>query len=136
MRNRRDQKDFRGLVEVMIELKLKCIELMQYDPHNHFEIDYSRVEIHFLNTIKSLNRTTDEVLAFGYELRRQDLADDHSAEFLSGLIQPSILVDIILSNYWDADDQRMKCDMKKKFRVAVGESHPLVYLKNHFRNFN
>ena len=31
----------------------------------------------------------------------------------------------------------MKCDLKKKFRLEIADSKsPLVYLKNHFKNFD
>jgi len=30
----------------------------------------------------------------------------------------------------------MKCDIKKTFKLKIGEANPLVYLKNHYQNFN
>lgn len=52
------------------------------------------------------------------------------------VVKPSVLTDIIMSNYWDKSDQKMKCDNKKTFKLIVGQGNPLVYLKNHFMNFN
>ena len=60
----------------------------------------------------------------------------HTEKLLVGVVKPYILVDIILSNYWDETEARMKCDLKKKFKLVIGENNsPLVYLKNHFKNF-
>jgi len=120
----------------MIFLKQQCVELMQRDPDNHFGVDFSKVESLFIGTITSLNEDVNQVLVFGYELRKQDLSDEHSYEFLSGLVKPPILVDIILSNYWDDGEKKMKCDFKKKYKLVIGDNNPLVYLKNHFKNFN
>ena len=30
----------------------------------------------------------------------------------------------------------MKCDIKKTYKLMVGDCNPIVYLKNHFKNFN
>ena len=76
------------------------------------------------------------MLAFGYELRKQDHNNIYTENLLVGVVKPNILVEIILSNYWDDTEARMKCDLKKKFKLIIGENNsPLVYLKNHFKNF-
>ena len=77
------------------------------------------------------------MLAFGYELRKQDKKNNHTSDLIVGIVKPQILVDIIQSNYWDEGEVRMKCDLKKKFRLEIADSKsPLVYLKNHFKNFD
>jgi len=30
----------------------------------------------------------------------------------------------------------MKCDIKKTYKMMVGDGNPIVYIKNHFKNFN
>lgn len=60
----------------------------------------------------------------------------HTNLLLDEVVKPQILGDIILSNYWDEQDQKMKCDIKKTFRLHIGDcSSQLMYLKNHFKNF-
>ena len=45
---------------------------------------------------------------FAFELRKQDVSDKYSFEFLNGQVEPSILVDIILSNKWNENLKRME----------------------------
>ena len=61
----------------------------------------------------------------------------HTNLLLDEVVKPSMLVDMILSNYWDDQDGQMKCDIKKTFRMQIGDNNShLMYLKNHFKNFN
>lgn len=47
----------------------------------------------------------------------------HTNLLLDEVVKPSILVDVILSNYWDSEDQQMKCDIKKTFKMRIGENN-------------
>lgn len=60
----------------------------------------------------------------------------HTNLLLNDVVKPAVLGQIILSNYWDEEDQLMKCDINKTFNLRIGDSSSqLMYLKNHFKNF-
>lgn len=83
-----------------------------------------------------MNNDLDKLFEFAYELRKQDKnrSSQHSTMLLKGNVKPPIVANIILSNYWDDDEKKMKCDYSKRFKIHVSDSNPLVYLKNYFKN--
>ena len=44
----------------------------------------------------------------------------HTNLLLMDVVKPTVLTDIILSNYWDEGDMKMKCDNKKTFKLLIG----------------
>lgn len=100
-------------------------------------INFSDVEHVLKETISILNQDLDKLFEFAYELRRQDKnhGNHHTSMLLNGNVRPPVLANIILANYWDEDEKRMKCDYGKRFRLALAESgNPIVYLRNYFKN--
>lgn len=51
-------------------------------------------------------------------------------------IQPKILIDIVMSNYWDPVACAMRCDQNKNFNVLMNGTNPLVYNRNPVKNVN
>ena len=61
----------------------------------------------------------------------------HTNLLLSEVVKPPILSEIILANYWDHQDQSMKCDLNQTFKLQIGiNNSELKYLNNHFKNFS
>ena len=79
----------------------------------------------------------DHLLTFAYQLRKQDNTNMHTNLLLSEVVKPPILSEIILANYWDHQDQSMKCDLNQTFKLQIGiNNSELKYLNNHFKNFS
>ena len=51
-----------------------------------------------------ISKEPDQLVTFAYELRRQDINDKYTFEFINGNVKPSIFNDIIMSNYWDKNE--------------------------------
>jgi len=117
---------------MMIKLNNKCIDTIQKYPD--IKINFNDIESVLKETIKLLNKNIDKFLAFAYELRKQDENNSHSSLLLKGNVKPAILTDIILSNYWDSKEKKMKCDFDKSFKLKINGNYNLVYMKNYFKN--
>lgn len=72
------------------------------------------------DTVMAISKEPDQLVAFAYELRRQDTHDKYSFEFINGNVKPSILTDIIMSNTWDQQEESMKVKKQAKFRICIG----------------
>lgn len=81
------------------------------------------------DTVMAISKEPDQLVAFAYELRRQDLEDKYSFEFINGNVKPSILVDIIMSNYWDKDEDCMKVKKTDRFRICIGQTMGIQFKK-------
>ena len=69
---------------------------------------------------------TVQLIKFCYHLRKADVEDKYSYEFLNGNIRPNVLVDMICCNKWDAAANQMKPNMQ--FTMHIGQtSSILVY---------
>ena len=60
------------------------------------------------NIATRLSTDVLELTRFAYILRKLDIKDEYSEEFLNGNVMPSILVDIILSNKWNPKTNSMQ----------------------------
>ena len=118
----------------MISLNNLCIDTIQRHPNVY--INFSDVESLIRETVESLNHNVREFLMFAYELRKQDLENGHTSLLLHENIYPQILIDIVLSNYWDPTSQTMCCDTSTKFQMLMQENYPLVYNKVSAKNVN
>lgn len=118
----------------MIRLNDQCIDTIQRHPDIY--INFSDVESVIKETISSLNKDIKEFLIFAYELRKQDIENQHTTLLLNGNIWPKVLIDIVLSNYWDPATGKMRCDQQKQFKVLMGDNNPLVYRRNSGKNVN
>ena len=83
-----------------------------------------------------MNQDIREFFTFAYELRKQDYDNSHSMLLLTDNIQPKILVDVVMSNYWDPVACSMRCDQNKKFNILMNGINPLVYNKSQAKNIN
>lgn len=64
--------------------------------------------------------------AFCYELRRQDLEDKYTHEFIYGQVKPHALVEIAKSNFWDSSTGQMKVQEKDVYLVQNMENQTVV----------
>jgi len=112
----KNQKKYADLVGVMIELQSK---INQYLKENGIgeELDNTktgrviRESIMMIEeVVQELSSDAKELVKFAYELRRQDTEDRYSMGFLSGQVKPPTLVDIIMSNKWSTEENRMTVD--------------------------
>lgn len=76
-----------------------------------------------------LSKEADELVAFAYELRKQDVNDKYTYDFLNGQVKPSILVDIIMSNRWNEDAFEMQVQKGTSFRINIGQNSALQFKK-------
>ena len=105
----------------MIGLNQICFDIIQRNPEQR--VDFRNIEKLLQDTIFSLNQNMDQLMSFAYQLRKHDNTNMHTNLLLDEVVKPSILVDVILSNYWDNEDQQMKCDIKKTFKMQIGENN-------------
>ena len=114
------ERNYEALVRSMIGLNQICFDIIQKNPNQR--VDFSHVEKLLQDTIIALNQNMDHLLAFAYQLRKQDHSNMHTNLLLDEVVKPPALVDVILANYWDEEDQLMKCDIKKTFKLKIGEN--------------
>lgn len=86
------------------------------------------------DTVMAISREPDQLVAFAYELRRQDLSDKYSFEFINGNVKPSILTDIIMSNYWDQKEDCMAVKKNARFRICIGQTMGMQFKKDNDGN--
>lgn len=58
-------------------------------------------------------------MKFAYELRKKDVENNHSRDFLMGQVKPDTLVQIILANNFSGKD----FTQKKDIRVCIGSEN-------------
>ena len=71
--------------------------------------------------VQELSSDAKELVKFAYELRRQDTEDRYSMGFLSGQVKPPTLVDIIMSNKWSTQENKMTVDENTWFSIKSGD---------------
>jgi len=112
----KNQKKYADLVGVMIVLQSKINQYLE-DNGIGEELDHTktgrviRESIMMIEeVVQELSSDAKELVKFAYELRRQDTEDRYSMGFLSGQVKPPTLVDIIMSNKWSTQENRMTVD--------------------------
>lgn len=75
-----------------------------------------------------MSKDQNHLMAFAYELRKQDVDNLYSYEFLNGQVKPAVLVDIIMSNSWNEIKSKMKVD--HTFYMSVGRGFFLTHSNN------
>ena len=75
------------------------------------------------DTVMAISKEPDQLVAFAYELRRQDSNDKYSFDFINGNVKPSILTDIIMSNQWDQSEETMIVKKNARFRICIGQTN-------------
>ena len=69
--------------------------------------------------VTQISLDPQKLLAFAYELRKQDGEDRYSYELLNGQVRPHVLVTIICSNKWNEQRQEMETKPNaKKFQLS------------------
>lgn len=82
------------------------------------------------DVVTQIGRDSKELVAFAYELRKQDVTDRYSYEFLNGQVAPALLVDVLMANQWDTNSDRMTVNSGSAFKLFVGKGNSLYCPKN------
>jgi len=84
-------------------------------------------------TVADLAKDLPLLFAFAYELRKNDPQNKYSSGFLTGNVNPPVVVDIIMANTWDSAKQVMTLSQDCEYRMVlpIGEQKfTLVYIKD------
>ena len=116
------------------ELVKTMIELQKYSTANFTqETDYVSCEEVIRNTVKSIAEDLSQLFEFAYELRKNDLANVYSYQFLSGNVIQQVIIDIIMDNFWDISKKCMILSTKNEYEMTmtIQESKfKLAYVKD------
>lgn len=127
MVNAASEKRFEDLVKAMIKVtdimreaekstkKLKAKEKAERD------LLFNNAKGVIVTTVTNLNNDPASLMQFAFELRKLDTTDAYSAEFLRGNLMPSTLVDVILSNHWNAALSSMVPSEDTFYRLVHGQ---------------
>lgn len=104
----KNQRNYSGLVPCMMKLK-DFLDQREKKKATDDDIEVAaRIALHVQrgrrcleDTVTAIQDTPRDLIAFAYELRKQDADDKYSWDFLNGQVTPAILVDIIMSNTWN-----------------------------------
>ena len=70
--------------------------------------------------VTQLQRNPPQLIRFAYELRKYDINDIYSYEFLNGQVHEHVLVEIFMANKWDVSKEQMVYDNRMKFAIHLG----------------
>ena len=81
-----------------------------------------KIKITFYDTIQWLMQNPDEFLNFGYHLKKKQCVENLSIDYFLDEKQyneqQKILIQIVESNLWDADQQKMKSKDNVYFTIS------------------
>ena len=64
-----------------------------------------------------------KLINFCYHLRKADVDDKYTFDFLNGQVRPATLVDIFCANRWDTVTQQMKYKEQPQFKIHIGSDN-------------
>ena len=70
------------------------------EQQTEIDLQFNQASRYIENIVTEISQSPSNFMNFAYELRRQDIDDEFSYDFLNGQVQPPILNEIILSNKW------------------------------------
>ena len=132
----RQNSDFENLVKQLFELQDYTLKLKSdKNPNDHLEelakkdLIIQRGQTAIVDVITQIGHDPQDLFQFAYQLRKQDVNDEYTWDFLNGAVQPSILVSMIMSNKWDATLQKMSQDPKTRFVLLECLNNEVVAVK-------
>lgn len=129
----------RGMLEAhnfITDLKKKLDECKNVDEASELELHKSGITRKLEDVVTQLSTARmTSLLSLCYELLKLEAdckpQNKFVREMLDGSMKPSILVDIVCANTYDAEKNRMTANEKKFFKLVKNESS-LVYKKKTF----
>ena len=101
--------------------KVEMSNVQDLDTKCKFELQFNDSMRSLEDHITSISRSNSEFYKFAYELRKIDIQNQFTFEFLNGQVKPHCIVEMICANQWDTNSQTMKFNDKSyKFRLASG----------------
>lgn len=86
------------------------------------------------DTVQQIGRDASLLTEFAFELRKQDVNDVYSFDFLNGQIWPEVLIDIIMANKWSEEDEQMHVNPERNFKIKMGTKGLLQFKQEQHRN--
>jgi len=120
-----DLKQYERVVDVLIQIRSTIDKLKSKPKLNDIE-EQAEIDIQVTKTERVLEDIVSEIgqdafdlAMFAYELRKRDPNDQYTHNLLNGQIRPPVLIDIILSNRWNAKDGCMQANPERAFRMMI-----------------
>lgn len=111
----KNRADFEKLVKELIEIrksttslrKLADKEKKDLEKKARFESQINQANRFVEDVVADLSRNAHDLFRFSFELLKIDQKKQHVHDLLNGQVQPSILVDIIMSNQFNTKAKKM-----------------------------
>lgn len=91
------------------DIEAKCLRINVASDAESFMVDI----------VTNIGKDLTVLFEFAFELRKQDVNNEHSYELLNGQVYPAILVDMIMSNKWDPKLCRMVLSKELNYRLIL-----------------
>jgi hypothetical protein len=85
------------------------------------------------DTVADLAKDLSQLFSFAFELRKNDPNNQYSSTFLTGNVNPPVVVDIIMDNTWDSTKKAMTLAKNCEYRMVLPigqQKFTLVYIKD------
>lgn len=122
-----NSRDFEQLVASLIMMKETIVEVnnIKYETieqQSAMSLETNLAQRTIEDIVTSVSTNPQDLLAFGFYLRKADPQNAYSADFLSGAVKPQILTNILLSQTWDSQAEEMLVNEQSSVRLVVGKS--------------